>query len=339
MKYRLGELYCGAGGAILGASAATYLGSGFEHEWVTDWNDDALETIRLNDAVPSENVICADVNEIDFRDLSNIDGLMFGFPCNNFSHLSAMCGTFHGLAGQYGYGAQRGVDCIAEKNPLFFVAENVKGLLSVNGGSDYRAILFSLENAGAGYDVAPHVYKMEQYGLPQARWRVVFVGFRKDLGISFWPPRPFATRAMSSGEVLTDIPDYLSHHNKRMASGITALRLGYIKEGENAFTAEMPADIRPKTYVQIKCRRIQRSKPSPTVVAGGGGGFLCHWEEPRYLTLRELARLQTFPDDYDFVGNNVSISRQIGMAVPPAFARIIFESVLQHLEGKVEQNR
>ena len=179
MKYRLGELYCGAGGAVLGASAATYLGSGFEHEWVTDWNDDALETIRQNGIVPDEKVISSDVRDLDLTKLPDIDGLMFGFPCNDFSVIRQSKFEHFGLAGKYGYGAVCGVDCLNAKKPMFFVAENVPGLLTVNGGEDFRDIRTAMEFAGGGYDVAAHIFRMEEYGIPQRRKRIIFVGVPK----------------------------------------------------------------------------------------------------------------------------------------------------------------
>ena len=110
-------------------------------------------------------------------------------------------------------------------------------------------------------------------------------------------------------------------------------RLKYIKPGENAFTANIPEHLQLKVRgakISQIYKRLDPSKPAYTVTGSGGGGtHIYHWSEPRALTNRERARLQTFPDDYYFCGSKESVRRQIGMAVPPAGAKIIFEAILK----------
>ena len=114
-------------------------------------------------------------------------------------------------------------------------------------------------------------------------------------------------------------------------------RLSLIKPGENAWTANLPEHLRLKvksaTLSQIY-RRLDPNKPAYTVTGSGGGGtHIYHWEEPRALTNRERARLQTFPDDFEFIGSKESVRKQIGMAVPVNGAKIIFEAVLKTFAG------
>jgi DNA (cytosine-5)-methyltransferase 1 len=109
-------------------------------------------------------------------------------------------------------------------------------------------------------------------------------------------------------------------------------RLKHIKPGENAFTANLPEELQIKTTTKISqiYKRLDPEKPAYTVTGSGGGGtHIYHWEEPRALTNRERARLQTFPDSYIFQGSKESVRKQIGMAVPCQGARIIFEAILR----------
>ena len=114
-------------------------------------------------------------------------------------------------------------------------------------------------------------------------------------------------------------------------------RLSYIKPGQNAFNADIPKELQLKVKgakISQIYRRLDPSKPAYTVTGSGGGGtHIYHWLEPRALTNRERARLQTFPDHYEFIGTKENVRRQIGMAVPSDGARIIFESILKTLAG------
>ena len=114
-------------------------------------------------------------------------------------------------------------------------------------------------------------------------------------------------------------------------------RLRYIKPGQNAFNADMPEDMRlnvKRAKISQIYKRLEPDKPAYTVTGSGGGGtHMYHYEEDRALTNRERARLQTFPDDYEFFGTREKVRRQIGMAVPCRGAKIIFEAVLRTMEG------
>ena len=330
--YRVGELFSGAGGMTLGAHRAKLNGNGFFHVWVNDKDVDACRTLKSNIPIPEDGVICSDVGNLDFNDLAPIDGLSFGFPCNDFS----VVGERQGISGQYGGLYLWGVKALEAKKPYFFVAENVSGIKSSGGKRDFNIILSSLEDAG--YRIFPQVYRLEEYGIPQKRHRVIIVGFRKDLGIhSFNHPEPTHRGKFQTAEqALKNIPADAPNNERTKQSENVVERLKHIKPGENAFTADLPEHLKLRllsgaTISQIY-RRLKPDAPSYTVTGSGGGGtHLYHWKENRGLTNRERARLQAFPDSFVFHGGKESVRKQIGMAVPPQGAEVIFRAVLKTL--------
>jgi DNA (cytosine-5)-methyltransferase 1 len=325
---RLGELFSGPGGLGLGAHLA-----GFDHAWAVDLDPSACQTYLNNiPGATKTSVICGDVTQVKLNELPPIDALAFGFPCNDFS----LVGEQKGLEGSFGPLYQSGVKVLKHHKPLVFMAENVGGLMSANGGQAFIAILADLE--AAGYKVHAQLYKCEDYGVPQRRHRVIFVGFRNDLDHIFTPPAPLtphATQRKSSRQALANIPSSAPNHEKTRQHSRVVERLKHIKPGQNAFTADMPEELKLQvkgaTISQIY-RRLNPDLPSYTVTGSGGGGtHLYHWEEDRALTSRERARLQTFPDDYVFYGTKEAVRKQIGMAVPPVFAEQLCRAVLDQL--------
>ena len=340
-KVRLGELFCGAGGMALGASLASKGAWSYKHVWATDISKDACKTIEQ--VVSPESVIPKDVQELDFGSLSPIDGLVFGFPCNDYS----VVGERNGTNGKFGQLYLYGVRGLEELNPEFFVAENVSGIANTNRSEDFRKIIDDFENAGMGYTVSPRLYKFEEWGVPQKRHRYIIVGVRRDLGITFQHPEPDRTKPqMTSREALerTPIPQGAPNHEPSMPNQTVQDRLRYIMPGENAFTADIPEhlqlNMRSNALISQIYRRLQPDEPAYTVTGSGGGGtHLYHWEENRGLSNRERARLQTFSDDYVFFGKKESVRKQIGMAVPPEGAKVVFQEILEHISSQREQRR
>lgn len=329
--YRMGELFSGAGGMTLGAHSATIGQHGFSHVWVNDMDEDACRTLADNLPIPATGVFCCRVEHLQFASLPTVDGIAFGFPCNDFS----VVGDRRGISGEYGGLFRWCVKALEVLRPKFFVAENVNGLASSGGKRDFAIILSALE--GAGYDVWPHTYKFEEYGLPQARHRIILVGFRRDLLVQFGhPPPPLPNRTTTVAQALAGIGDDASNHEKTRHTAVVVERLKYIKPGQNAFTADLPPHLRLNLKSGAKIsqiyKRLRPDLPSYTVTGSGGGGtHLYHWRENRALTNRERARLQTFPDSFVFHGGKESVRRQIGMALPPQGAQIVFHAVLQTL--------
>ena len=190
----------------------------------------------------------------------------------------------------------------------------------------------------AGYRIYPNLYKFEEYGIPQSRHRVIIIGIREDLPYEFKIPAPTGNiktcrEAIENPPISEDAPN----NEKTKQSEQVVQRLSYIKPGQNAFTADIPEHLQLKVKgakISQIYKRLDPEKPAYTVTGSGGGGtHIYHWEEPRALTNRERARLQTFPDDFVFEGSKEQVRKQIGMAVPAEGAKIIFEAVLKTFAG------
>lgn len=336
--FRLGELFCGPGGLAWGATHADIgvPGAGIVHAWANDYDRATCDTYIRNICPDApETVIYGDVRQLDIDSLGPIDALAYGFPCNDFS----VVGEQKGFNGTYGPLYTYGVKVLEKYQPLWFLAENVGGLRSANDGNAFSKILEDLERAG--YRLYPHLYKFEDYGVPQARHRVIMIGIRKDLPFVFRvpSPAPYAGADVSCRTAIEvpPIPADAPNNEQTKQSAVVVQRLGYIKPGENVFTADMPDALR----LQVKgakisqiYKRLDPDKPAYTVTGSGGGGtHIYHWEQPRALTNRERARLQTFPDSYVFQGSKEQVRKQIGMAVPCMGAKVIFEAVLKTFAG------
>lgn len=338
MDFKLGELFCGPGGIALGAMNAKIEDENYRivHKWATDYDPDTCETYKYNICPDSvDNVHCEDIRKLDIRKLGSIDALAFGFPCNDYSQV----GEQKGINGTFGPLYTYGVKVLKECRPLWFLAENVGGIRSANEGGAFLNILKDLRDVG--YKVYPHLYKFEQYGVPQARHRVIIIGIRDDLNYEFRVPSPepysdIDVTCKTAMEVPPIRPD--AHNNELTKQSPTVVeRLKHIKPGQNAFTADIPEhlqlNVKGAKISQIY-KRLDPNKPAYTVTGSGGGGtHIYHYEEHRALTNRERARLQTFPDNFVFKGTKEPARKQIGMAVPPKGARIIFEAVLRTFAG------
>ena len=350
MSFRFGELFSGPGGLAFGANSARVVAGGqvfsISHTWATDYDKDACNTYRNNICPDNpKSVVCCDIRELNFRKLksiSDIDALAFGFPCNDYS----MVGEQKGMDGIYGPLYSYGVEALRIFQPKFFLAENVGGLRNANDGKSLDRILRELQQAG--YIVTPHLYKFEQYGVPQARHRIIIIGIRNDININFHVPAPTHTTPVTCRSAIEKppIPKDAPNNELTKQSQQVIDRLQFIKPGENAFTAVLPEKLRLNVKgakISQIYKRLDPDKPAYTVTGSGGGGtHVYHWKENRALTNRERARLQTFPDNYIFSGSKESVRKQIGMAVPPLGVKIIFEAVLKSFAGidypKTENN-
>ena len=337
-EFRLGELFCGPGGIAYGATTAKIDNKEYRivHAWANDYDSSTCDTYRYNICPDNpDSVICGDVRKLDLEHLPPIDALAFGFPCNDFS----VVGEQKGFDGTYGPLYSYGVKILKSHRPQWFLAENVGGLRSANEGNAFEVILKDMQDAG--YRIYPNLYKFEEYGVPQARHRIIIVGIRNDLPYDFKIPStaPFANADVTCKTAIQQPPipsDALNNEMTKQSPTVVA-RLHHIKPGENAFTADLPDELKLKVRgakISQIYKRLDPDKPSYTVTGSGGGGtHIYHWCEDRALTNRERARLQTFPDTYFFKGSKESVRKQIGMAVPCNGARIIFEAILKTFAG------
>lgn len=341
MPYRLGELFCGPGGIAWGATNADIGNPEFSitHQWANDYDENTCNTYRHNICPTNPNsVFHADIRNFDLEHLDPIDALAFGFPCNDYS----VVGEQRGMDGVFGPLYSYGVRVLELYNPQWFLAENVGGLRNANDGTALTRILEELRNAGEhGYTVTPHLYKFEEYGIPQARHRIIIIGIRNDIDVTYRVPStaPYAhvDNTCRTAIEVPPIPANALNNELTNQSPTVVERLQHILPGQNAFTADLPENLRLNVRgAQISqiYKRLDPNRPAYTVTGSGGGGtHIYHWDEPRALTNRERARLQTFPDNYEFIGTKESVRKQIGMAVPCQGAKIIFEAVLRSFAG------
>jgi DNA (cytosine-5)-methyltransferase 1 len=336
---RVAEMFSGPGGIGIALNRTKTERFSFEHVWATDYDADTMQTYKTNVLKDSKApFFLSDIRKLDIDKLPPADGFLYGFPCNDFSKV----GESKGFDGNYGGLYSYGVKYLNRVNPLFFMAENVTGISSVHSGKAFDRILSELNHAGVyGYNVTVHLYKFEKYGVPQARHRYIIVGIRGDLGKTFGVPAP-TLRQRSCREAIENppIPQEAANNERAMQSKRVIARLNLIKPGENIWMAEsrlpdeLKLNVKGARLSQIY-RRLDPDLPSYTITGSGGGGtHVYHWSEPRALTNRERARLQTFPDDFVFTGGKESVRRQIGMAVPCDGAQIILKAILQTLEGQ-----
>lgn len=337
--YRLGELFCGPGGLALGALNAKATTSDsiykIKHAWANDYDKDACQTYANNICNGNHSTVyCEDVRQLNLETLGKIEAFAFGFPCNDFS----LVGERKGFNGNFGPLYKYGIKVINHYKPKFFIAENVKGLSNANEGFAFEKILDDLKKCGNGYNITAHLYKFEQYGIPQYRHRIIIVGIDSTLNYKFKVPAPISShthKTCREAIMIPPIPNDAPNHETTKQSTTVIERLKYIKPGENAWTANLPnslqLNVKGAKLSQIY-RRMDPNKPAYTITGSGGGGTHgYHWKENRALTNRERARIQTFPDKYIFSGKKESVRKQIGMAVPPLGAKIIVESILKTL--------
>ena len=344
MVFTLGELFSGPGGLAKGATNI-----GFEHNqenfqiqhgWANDIDADSCNTYRNN--IPHanvENVICGDVTELDIDNLSEINAFAYGFPCNDFS----LVGEQKGFDGKYGPLYTYGIKVINRFNPHFFVAENVGGITSANEGKALKKILSDLENSGNwGYNLTINLYKSEQYNIAQTRHRIIIVGIRKDHNLIYKVPKPTTPKEENYKSVRQifenpPISKNASNNERTAQSSVVVERLSHILPGENVWKEGLPKhlqlNVKGARLSQIY-KKLHPDKPSYTITGSGGGGTHgYHYEENRALTNRERARIQTFPDDFVFSGSKESVRKQIGMAVPPSLAEVVFDAILKTFAG------
>lgn len=325
MRPKVVSLFSGCGGLDLGFHL-----EGYQTVWANDISEFACKTFSRN----LGNVIhCIDITTINpYEDTSipDCDLVIGGFPCQDFSVVWKQPGLNGTRGGLFRYFAE----FVDAKKPKAFVAENVKGLITANNGKALDVILKDFESISPGYLVKPYLYRFAKYGVPQFRERVLIVGVRLDTGFNFIHPAP--THGVLGGlpyitaeEAFIDVEKVEANNEHMKIKNKTREYLKLIPEGGNFSSVPENHPLYVKSFVSLFYRRLKRDEPAYTVVASGGGGtWSYHYTEPRPLTNRERARLQTFPDDFVFEGSYTEIRRQIGNAVPPQGVRLLARTLL-----------
>jgi DNA (cytosine-5)-methyltransferase 1 len=305
------SLFAGCGGLDLPFHRA-----GYKSVLVNEFNSDAADTFEQNFKVKVDR---RPIEEIEMEKLRQVDLVVGGFPCQDFSQIWKR----PGLKGTRGNLYTYFLEVVSRTQPKAFVAENVLGILTANGGRAINQIVEDFSSIAPGYVVIPKVYNFVDFGVPQLRQRVILVGIRIDTGFNFvhpsgefGPEKRFEHR--SAGVALTGLDDSYPNMQHMNIQPRTVEILKRISCGGN-FTDIDPDDpYYVKGMISHVYRRIDPAKPAMTLIAGGGGGtWGYHFPEPRALTNRERARIQSFPDDFVFSGTFGEVRRQIGNAVPP----------------------
>lgn len=322
------ELFAGAGGLTLGLEEA-----GFEAICINENNHLACETLRLNR--PQWNVIEDDIKNVSFKEYYNeVDLVSGGCPCQAFSHAGKRLG-FSDTRGTLFYEFAR---CVKETNAKMFLFENVKGLLTHDEGYTFSVICSCLEQLG--YETIYKVLNASLFGVPQKRERVILLGIRKDLAdkveLKDIYPTP-SDKPMTLREGLKNVPDspYIDYsENKKKVMALVP---------EGGCWVDLPPAVAEeymgKAYHSSGGRRgyakrLSWSEPSPTLTTSPSQKQTerCHPTETRPLTVREYARIQSFPDDWEFVGTLSQQYKQIGNAVPVELAKRVGQKLYETLE-------
>ena len=325
------DLFSGAGGLMRG-----FINAGFSPLFSVEMWAPAIETHRLN--YPDIPVWDEDIRTIEndrlipYRD--SVDVIVGGPPCQGFSTIGKR--LVKDPRNELVFEFIRFVDVI---KPRMFLMENVRGLLSSDNGNTKQAI--EDEFRRVGYSVISKVLCAADYGVPQIRNRVFFIGTRNDLGIA--PAFPPATHAkdnyLTVGDAINDLlgkENAVPNHVPMRHNPTVEARISYIKEGEGIPKEGLPDEVslgsrsdykdnKIKNFSHVY-RRLSRFRPATTMVPGHNA-FPLHPTENRSLTVREAARIQTFPDDVVFCGTRQNQCIQVGNAVPVLLAEKIAEQI------------
>lgn len=330
-EYTVLELFAGAGGLAVGLEKA-----GLKCVALNEIDKWACQTLRKNR--PNWKVLEGDIKDFDFREYNNkVDVVTGGFPCQAFSY----AGKKLGLADARGTLFYEFARVINEVKPPICLGENVRGLISHDNGKTLRGMISILDEIG--YNVVPvKVLKAINYKVPQKRERLILVGVRKDINLSYEYPRPYnkiynLKDALKKGELYdTNVPFSPGAKYPRSKKAVLDL------VPQKGYWRDLPIEIQKefmggsfhleggKTGI---ARRIGWDEPCLTLTCSPAQKQTerCHPEETRPFTVREYARIQTFPDDWVFEGSMAQQYKQIGNAVPVNLGKEVGYSIVKFL--------
>jgi len=305
-EYTAMELFAGAGGMALG-----FKNAGLQSVLLNEIDKHACETLRKNQ--PDWNVAEGSISDLDFREYEGkVDVVSGGFPCQSFSYAGHSRG-FEDTRGTLFFEFAR---CVKEVQPRIALGENVRGLLHHDKGRTLATMIRVLEDMG--YRVQYHLLRAQFLDVPQKRERLVIIAVQDDMPIYFPKERDYF---LSIGEALKDVPESEgAEYPKRKKEIMEHVPPGgYWRD----LSEELAKEYMKKSYYlgggkTGMARRLAWEEPSLTLTCSPAQKQTerCHPEETRPLTVREYARIQTFPDNWEFDGSVASQYKQIGNAVP-----------------------
>ncbi len=307
------SLFSGAGGLDLGLIQA-----GNTVIWANDIDKNAVETYKNN---IGNHIVLDDIKNIDIATLPRAEVVVGGFPCQGFSQAN----RFRMLEDERNHLYRFFYEVIKRKQPDFFIAENVKGILSLGKGAAIEQIMYDFGKAG--YNTELHLVNMADYGVPETRKRVIIIGQNKSLGnrkLFHFPPPTHEKDGKHGLKKWVSIRKAIDHFpDPDLPNAVLNHEYSKYKVQYRDYTAH---------------RQTDPDKPSPTILArGNGGGGVCaipHYNGKRRLTVRESATVQTFPEDFEFHGVMGSCYRQVGNAVPVLFAYMLGKELI-----RIERNK
>ena len=329
--YNVLELFAGAGGLAVGMEKA-----GLKCVALNEIDKHACETLRKNR--PNWNVLEGDIKKFNFTEYHNqVDVVTGGFPCQAFSYAGKRLG-FEDARGTLFYEFAR---VVKEVNPPICIGENVKGLLNHDNGKTLKGMISILDEIG--YNVMPvKVLKAINFKVPQKRERLILVGIRKDINQKYEYPKPYKkiynlSDALKKGELFSsNVPK--SAGAKYPESKKSVLDLVPPKGYWRDLPLEIQKDFMGASFYlgggkTGMARRIGWDEPCLTLTCSPAQKQTerCHPDETRPFTVREYARIQTFPDDWEFSGSIAHQYKQIGNAVPVNLGREVGYSIIKFL--------
>lgn len=329
------ELFAGAGGLALGIEKA-----GFTTIGLVEINQDACETLKHNR--PNWNVLCEDIANVSGQNLEKLFGikkgqldlLSGGAPCQSFSY----AGKRLGLEDARGTLFYHYAVFLEKLQPKMFLFENVRGLLTHDGGKTYKTITTIFENTG--YEIQKAVLNAWDYGVAQKRERLITIGIRKDIAdkVRYAFPEKHEYKPVLR-DILQNVPDSVGvpyGENKRKIFELVPAG-GYWRDIDPEIAqAYMKSCWNMGGGRTGILRRMSMDEPSLTVLTSPSQKQTerCHPSEARPFTVRENARCQSFPDNWEFCGSVMSQYKQVGNAVPVNLAYEVAKKIYEALEGE-----
>ena len=317
-KLRVASLFCGCGGTDVGLLGdfdflgKHYNSNGMQIVYANDIDDNACNIFKKNFGIIPDN---RDIREVKSDDIPEFDILTGGFPCQSFS-IVAQNPKRLGVKDERGKLFFEMCRILKEKQPKCFIAENVKGILTANKKSAFPLILKEFEDSG--YDVQYRILNSANYGVPQKRERVIIVGFRSDLNIKFDFPENIIndeSKFEPLEKVVEKSVDEKYFFSQRAVEGMLRRR-----ESMNKGRAQDLS--KPCNTVGAHLAKVSLNSPDPVLKEG---------EKYRRFTPREVARIQSFPENFELVGSEAAQYRALGNAIPPVLFWYVANAVKENL--------
>lgn len=318
-KLKVASLFCGCGGTDVGLLGGFdflgkyYNSNSMEIVYANDIDDNACKIFKENFGITPDN---RDIRAVKTEEIPEFDILTGGFPCQSFS-IVAQNPKRLGVKDERGKLFFEMCRILRERQPKCFIAENVKGILTANKRSAFPLILKEFEESG--YEVQYQILNSADYGVPQKRERVIIVGFRKDLNITFSFPEveiDDETKYIPLKTVIEKRVDEKYFFSERAVAGMMKKR-----ESMNKGRAQ---DInKPCNTVGAHLAKVSLNSTDPVLMEG---------ERYRRFTPREVARIQSFPDDFELVGSEAAQYRALGNAIPPVMFWYVAKAVSKELK-------